>query len=140
MNIAGGEIHRMSSEVEALIKAANEVLGKFLLEEDYYAGSVGAALRSSNGQIYTGICLDIACGIGFCAEHAAIAEMLKYRETVIESIVAVGPLGILSPCGRCRELMILINKRNADTKVILGCNRIVLLKDLLPEHWLSYKV
>jgi hypothetical protein len=33
--------------------------------------------------VYTEIRLDLACSIGFCAEHAAIAEMLKVRETEI---------------------------------------------------------
>ena len=40
------------------------------------------ALETASGNVYTGINLDLACGIGFCAEHSAVAEMLKARETV----------------------------------------------------------
>jgi cytidine deaminase len=127
----------MEYDVETLIKAANEVLGEFTLAvDDFYAGSVGAAVKSSSGKIYTGICFDVGCGIGFCAEHSAVAEMLKSRETVIEYVVAVGKSGILPPCGRCRELMMQIDKRNSNTKVVLDNNRIMPLKELLPEHWL----
>jgi len=128
------EIDKMFSDVEMLINAARKVLGEFSLVGESCAGSVGAAIKSSSGKIYTGICIDVQCGIGFCAEHAAISEMLKSRETVIDFVVAVGKSGIISPCGRCRELMMQIDKKNAETKVILDTNRVVFLKELLPEH------
>ena len=47
------------------------------------AGSVGSVIISRSGNKYTGICLDFACSLGFCAEHAAIAEMLKGHESEI---------------------------------------------------------
>jgi cytidine deaminase len=37
------------------------------------AGGVGAALLSDRGAVYTGVCIDTACSMGFCAEHAAAA-------------------------------------------------------------------
>ena len=71
-----------SNEDQELIEAARAVQGHFALSEpDRSAGSVAAALRTRSGAVYTGICIDVSCGIGFCAEHAAIAEMLKHRET-----------------------------------------------------------
>jgi hypothetical protein len=66
-----------------LIEAAKAVHGAFRLREDFSAGSVGAAILTAKGNIYTGICIDLACGLGFCAEVAAVAEMLKARETHI---------------------------------------------------------
>ena len=46
--------------------------------------------------------IDVSCGIGFSAEHAAIAEMLKHRETRIEMVVATREGGhIVPPSGRC---------------------------------------
>ncbi len=75
---------------QELIERAKAVLGEFqLAEQGLTAGAVSCALMTNKGTIYRGICLDLACGIGFCAEHAAIAEMLKARETVIDYIVAV---------------------------------------------------
>lgn len=32
-------------------------------------GSVGAAVLTDKGNIYTGVCIDAACGIGMCAER-----------------------------------------------------------------------
>lgn len=123
-------------EYETLIYEAKKITGEFTLtEEDLSAGSCGAALLAANGKVYTGICLDLACGIGFCAEHSAIAEMLKDRETRIMAIVATGREGILPPCGRCREMMMQIDSRNSDTDVILAEGRTEKLRKLLPDHW-----
>jgi cytidine deaminase len=94
---------------------------------------VAAALQTVNGSVYTGICIDTACSLGFCAEHSAIAEMLKARESAIQMIVAVTSDGsIVPPCGRCRELIWQVDTRNAATTVIVGPDRTVLLSDLLP--------
>jgi cytidine deaminase len=127
----------LPSEIGELLAAARRVQGEFPLGGHFSAGAVSAAVRSRSGKVYTGICLDLACGIGFCAEHAAIAEMLKNRESEIAAVVAVGKRGILAPCGRCRELMVQINPGNLDCQVVLGPDRVVPLHVLLPEHWLD---
>jgi cytidine deaminase len=121
-----------------LVAAARGVQGEFALGVDFSAGGVGAAVRSRSGRIYTGLCLDLACGLGICAEHAAVADMLKHRESDIEAVVAVGAGGvILAPCGKCRELMAQINPGNLDCRVVLAEDRMVALRTLLPEHWLD---
>jgi len=123
-----------------LIDAAKEVQGNFVLsEEGLEAGAVGAALLTADNNIYTGICIELACGIGFCAEHAAISEMLKNRETVIKQIVALNSHKVLPPCGRCREMMVQLNKENLNTEVVLSAEKKVKLKELIPYHWLQEK-
>ena len=120
-----------------LIQAARAVCGDFPLQDQFSAGSVGAALRTADGHIYTGVCIELGSGLGFCAEVAAIAEMLKHRETQIDTVVAVSGQRILPPCGRCRETMAQIDARNMDSRVIVGEDQEVLLRDLLPQHWLN---
>jgi cytidine deaminase len=121
-----------------LIQAAQAVAGRFRLSEPRLtAGQVGAALRTRSGQIYTGICLDLACGIGTCAEHSAIAEMLKHRETEVDSIVAISDSRILPPCGRCRELLVQIDAKNKGTVVILAGDKCLRLYELLPHYWID---
>jgi cytidine deaminase len=128
----------MDKQVQELIDIARPLLGKIVLRcEDFTAATVAAAIRTRTGRIYTGVCLDLSCGIGFCAEHAAVAEMIKGHETEIEMIVAVGDDCVLSPCGRCRELLVQVNRSNVDAYVVLAENRIVRLGELLPEHWLT---
>ncbi len=120
----------------SLIAEARSCAGQFSLSQPWLtAGSVAAALLTEDGNVYTGICLDLACGIGFCAEHSAIAAMLNGRETVIEKIVAVTIIDILAPCGRCRELMAQVDSRNLQCEVILPQGKVLTLKDLLPYTW-----
>lgn len=45
---------------------------------------MACALETVSGAVYTGICIDVPCSIGMCAEQAAIAEMLKNGETKIK--------------------------------------------------------
>jgi cytidine deaminase len=129
--------NKISSELRAtLIEAARSVYGEFRIRRDFSAASVGAALLTEKGNIYTGICIDLASGLGFCAEVSAIAEMLKSRETCVIAIVAVSGDYILPPCGRCREMLAQIDEKNFDCQVILRDEKDLSLRDLLPQHWL----
>ena len=128
----------MASSLQELLAHARAQLGAFgLASADSTAGSVAAAIRTRSGKIYTGICVDLPCGIGFCAEHAAAAEMLKARETEIDAVIAVHASGVLSPCGRCRELLALLDERNFEATIFLAEDRSAKLRELLPEHWSS---
>jgi cytidine deaminase len=128
----------MNGSKSKLIEAAKNVCGSFRLRKDFSAGSVGAAILTAKGNTYTGICIDLACGLGFCAEVAALAEMLKARETHIQAVVAVSDGEILgAPCGRCRETIAQVDTRNLDCLVIMGDDRELPLRQLLPEHWLN---
>jgi cytidine deaminase len=126
----------MDDQLRTLIDAARAVCGEYPLADDFSAGSVGAALLTESGRTYTGICLDLACGIGFCAEASAVAAMLKDRETRVRAMVAVSMKRIVPPCGRCREMLVQINAANRDCLVIIASDRTVALGDLLPHHWL----
>ena len=114
---------------------------KSLVAEKKVSGGVvkevGSALLTKNGKIYTGVSIDLACGIGFCAEHSAIANMISHSdETEIKTIVACSENGILYPCGRCREMMELIDMRNRDnTEIIISEDNKVKLKEILPGTW-----
>jgi len=120
-----------------LIEKAKTVLHPRKLSNDNTAGDVACALLSSAGNIYLGVCIDIGSGIGFCAEHSAIAAMITAGESRIAKIVAVWGDGvILPPCGRCREFMYQIDSTNyLNTEVILGENSAVKLKELLPHPY-----
>jgi cytidine deaminase len=121
------------SDYSALIALAREVARPIYPSEDCQAGTVGAVIVSSSDKAYTGVCLDFACSLGFCAEHAAIAEMLKNHESEISHVVAVTHEGeVLPPCGRCREMMWQLNKANKSAVVVLGAYEDRPLSELLP--------
>jgi len=123
---------------EKLIKLAVSVIKSRKLGS-YLAGDVGCALISGKGKIYTGVCIDTASGMGFCAEHNAIGNMITAGESKIKKIIGVwkdkkGKIYILHPCGRCREFIRQVNKQNMEAEVIIGKNRTVKLKELLPYN------
>jgi cytidine deaminase len=124
--------------IQDLIDKAFSVTGIFQSSKLVVSGSVGAALLTPDGNVYTGVCIDTACSLGFCAEHAAIAEMLKHRESRVIMVVAVtDKKEIIPPCGRCRELLAQVNKANMKAKVIIGQNKTVTLRELLPYYWID---
>ncbi len=123
-------------EPKRLIEKARNLANKKTLSDECTVGAVGCVIVSGSGAEYGGVCIDAACGIGFCAEHAAIAAMITAGESRIRQIVAVNHYGtVLSPCGRCRELMFQINLTNLQTEVILGEHATISLGELLPKRW-----
>jgi cytidine deaminase len=118
-----------------LIQIAASLAQPFTPSEDCTAGTVAAALVTGAGNVYTGVCIDTACSLGFCAEHAAVAEMLKARESAVRIVVAVNSAGeILPPCGRCRELLWQLDRRNTTTWVVLAAGEGAMLAELLPRR------
>ena len=123
-------------EFVELIKKGEEVLTPRILSKHIRVGDVACALVTDKGNVYTGICIDAACSIGFCAEHAAISAMLTNGETRIDKIVSISEHGVIyPPCGRCRELISQVDGNNIDTEVMIAENNIVTLKELLPFDW-----
>ena len=101
-------------------------------------GSVGAAVLTDKGNIYTGICIDTACGMGMCAERNAIANMLTNGENKISKVAAVMPDGSCgTPCGVCREFMMQLNKDSANIEILLSLEPLqtVKLGEQLPDWW-----
>lgn len=121
---------------DELYQRAKAVLNPRKLSESAEAGGVGAALLSANGQVYTGVCIDTACSMGFCAEHAAAAAMVTAGESRVLKMVAVGSDGrILPPCGRCREFISQLHDENLATEVLVHNGVILPLGELLPYDW-----
>ena len=123
----------MANDYLEIITDAHQLARPIAPSETCSAGTVGSVIVSRSGKKYTGICLDFSSSLGFCAEHAAIAEMLKAHESEIALVVAVTNSGaVIPPCGRCREMMWQLNDANVNALVILAPDRAVSLRELLP--------
>ena len=120
---------------DELVTIAKNTLNPQVLSKNTEVGKVACALETIDGNIYTGINIDTACSMGFCAEANAIGSMVTKNESIIKKIVAVSANhGVIPPCGRCREFMVQINEANLNTEVLLN-DGVFLLKDLLPNRW-----
>ena len=127
----------MRQDWEALYQAALAVAKPKKLSEQMEAGWVGAAVLGAGGRIYTGVCIDTACSLGFCAERAALAAMLTAGEYRAQRVCAVAADGrVLSPCGACREFMMQLGEGAGEIEVLLDREgRTAKLRELMPEAW-----
>lgn len=123
-----------------LYQEAKKVLKPRKVSEMMEAGGVAAAIESTSGNIYVGICVDGACTLGICAERNAIFNMLTNGENAIKRVVAVNWDGkVLAPCGACRELMTqLMPNEYGNIEIMLDYekNEIVTLSELTPKWWI----
>ena len=126
----------MDKDFNVLYNKAKELTGKKELNKSISYAHVGCALLTDKGNIYTGVCIVADCGIGFCAEHAAIADMIKNNESRIIKIVATNQNGPVPPCGRCRELIKQLNIDNLNTQIMINNKEIYSLRELLPHTWM----
>ena len=126
----------MQPEFIALYERAKAVLRPRQLSKNSFAGSVAAALETPSGAVYTGVCIDTPCSMGFCAEHAAAAAMLTAGENRIRRVIAVGADGqIMPPCGRCREFLTALADGNRQARVMVDEKTELPLGELLPWDW-----
>ena len=104
------------------------------------AGGVAAAILSTSGKIYTGVCIDTCSTLGICAERNAIFNMITNGEQNIQKILAIMPNGKTgAPCGACRELMVQlmpVDYRQIEIMLDYEKKRIVTLGELTPEWWI----
>lgn len=125
----------LSREDHELIQAAKDASDMLHVDDIH---EVAAALRTTDKKIFTGI--HIEANVGFadvCGEVAAICTAVSHGHRDFEAIVALwgdgkGTYKLLSPCGRCREL---ISDFNIGTWVIVGSLNHpykVKVSDLLP--------
>lgn len=140
MNVAASPLTKKDRE---LIEAAVEAI-KRRYRDDWQ--EVGAALRTRDGRIVTGVNLDAYLGrMAVCAEAVALGKVVTdLGERGIETIVAVRhpppddpdqTIGVVSPCGACREL---IWDYDREARVIVpgnGSPVVVAIGELLPNKY-----
>lgn len=119
-----------------LINKAKSVVKPKKVKHGFTVSDCGCALVTDKGNVYLGVSIDTCSSMGFCAEHSAIASMITHGEYRIKTIVAVTEDGtILPPCGRCREFIYQVEGNNLDADIIIGENKVIKLKSLLPHTW-----
>ena len=103
-------------ERQALIDLASEARRRAYAPYSKY--QVGAALRTSNGRIYTGVNVENAAyPTGICAERVAVFKAISDGERIFDVIAVVTSNGG-TPCGSCRQVL-----------AEFGLNTIVLIAD-----------
>ena len=126
---------------EEMRDAALAVIGERRISDYVTCGEVSAAVRSSSGKIYTGVCIDTCSTLGVCAERNAIFNMITNGEQEIDRVLCIMPDGKNgAPCGACRELMVqLMAGKYHDIQIMMDyeSDRVVTLGELTPEWWIK---
>ena len=78
---------------DELLQRARAVINPRELSKDASCGTVGAALETAGGDVFVGVCIDTACSMGFCAEHAAAAAMVTAGQNEVRPHGGCQPTG-----------------------------------------------
>ena len=126
---------------DRLYAAAKAVQNGRKISDYVEAGGVAAAILSSSGKVYTGVCVDTCSTLGICAERNAIFNMLTNGEQEIQKVLAIMPTGKCgAPCGACRELMVqLMPGKYKGIEIMMDYEqeKIITLGELTPEWWIG---
>ena len=134
---------RLNAKDRALIAAARDAIAKRYRNEWQ---EVGAALRTRDGRVITGVNIDAYLGrMAVCAEAVAIGRAItEAGDQGIDTIVAVRhpkpgekdqTIAIVSPCGSCREI---IHDYDANARVIVPDGdepTVATIAELLPNKY-----
>ena len=129
---------KLNKEDFKLIDAAKDAANRLHVDDIH---EVAAAIRTKDKKIFTGI--HIGASVGFadvCGEIAAICSAVSQGYRNFETVVAIwgdgkGKYELLSPCGRCREV---ISDFNINIWVIVGSLKDpykMKVRDLLPMKY-----
>jgi len=133
----------LSKKDRELIAAARDAIAKRYRDEWQ---EVGAALRTRDGRVITGVNIDAYLGrMAVCAEAVAIGRAItEAGDQGIETIVAVRhpkpgetdrSIAVVSPCGSCREI---IHDYDAQARVIVPNGdepTVATISELLPNKY-----
>jgi cytidine deaminase len=100
--------------------------------------AVGAAVRTSDGAVFTGTNVENASyGLSMCAERTAIFKAVTEGHRDLETLAVAGQDGTeASPCGACRQV---IREFNPSMTILVSTGtdevRRTTIEDLLPDSF-----
>lgn len=132
-----------------LLKMGNIELKKLAVKASenayvpYSKFSVGAALRTAEGKIFTGCNVEnISYGLANCAERTAIFKAVSEGYKDFSEIAIYGNTEEpISPCGACRQVMVEFFNKNAKVTLIAKNGKTVetTVGELLPYSFVDLK-
>lgn len=119
--------------IELLVKSARKA--REYAYAPYSGFSVGAAVLTAQGKVYTGCNIESASsGATCCAERTAVFKAVSEGDTEIVAVCCIADTNEpVAPCGICRQV---IMEWGAQIEVVManlkGETRVIKIEDLLP--------
>lgn len=105
----------------------------------YSRFSVGAAVLTKSGKIYTGCNIENASfGAGICAERAAICAAVSQGEREFIALAVAAGSTPVSPCGICRQFLCEFGNFTVLTASAQGEYTVTTVEELLPGAFTSF--
>ena len=127
-------------KAEELIEKADEVRKNTF--STFTDGSVGAAILTDSGKIYTGCYFEsVIQGLGTCAERNAVGSAVSDGEYKFKAVAVVGEVDEpITPCGACRQILAeFAEVAQHDIVIIMrgqnGETRVENLEDMIPDSF-----
>ncbi len=123
-------------EIRSLVKQADAARAHAYAPYSNY--TVGVALRTKSGRVYTGVNIENAAyPAGICAERVAVFKAVSEGDAEFDVLALVTDNGG-SPCGACRQVL---TEFGLDTLILIadGSGKVVkkmTAGELLPEAFL----
>lgn len=120
---------------EKLFELAKDAMSKAYVPYSHF--TVGAAIRTASGNLYTGCNVENAAyPEGVCAEGGAISAMVLGGDTQIQDIYVIGKgEQLVTPCGGCRQK---IREFSSEDTMIHICGPEGVRKSLTMEELLPF--
>jgi cytidine deaminase len=122
---------RLSAQELELVEAARAARANAYAPYSRYA--VGAAVRTTDGRIFTGCNIENASyGLSICAERVALFSAVAQGAHAIEAVAIITQEGA-TPCGACRQVLMEFAPYPDTCWVILATPETVVARHTLAE-------
>lgn len=122
---------------------AKEALNSKELSPFITLGTNACAIRTVNGNIYTGINIDTSSNLNSCAERSAVTNMINHGEKEIDKIVIVNELEeVIKPCKKCLSYLLELSSNGMDIEILIDIAPIKINKlyKQLPNWWGTLRI
>ena len=122
---------------------SKEVLNSKQVTPFVNIGTNSCIIRTTNGNLYSGINVDTSTSLNSCAENSAVIEMLKHGEYEIDKIAIINELEeVIKPCKKCLNYILEFSSLDNDIEILIDVApiKITKLNKLLPNWYGTLRI
>ena len=122
---------------------AKDILKSRVISPFVDVGTNSCVIRTTKGNLYTGVNVDTNTSLNSCAERNAVIEMVKNGESEIDKIVILNELEeVIKPCKKCLTYLLEFSSYDNDIEILTDVAPIKITKlyKYLPNWWGTLRI